>query len=99
MDLTELLAAARERGFTRGFDCADGRLQCPDSGESFAAEDASIIEADAIDAGTDPGDDATLYLIETTSGRRGFLVVADSFHSDPDKTAFLNRLLALHGAK
>jgi len=47
-----------------------------------------------MDGGTDPGDDVTMYLIESTSGLKGFLILSDSFHADPRKAAFINSLLA-----
>ena len=46
------------------------------------------------DGGTNPGDDVTMYLIESTIGLNGYLMLSDSFHADPRKTAFIDTLLA-----
>ncbi len=46
------------------------------------------------DCGTDPGDDVTMYLIESNSGRKGYLILSDSFHADPRKAAFIDALLS-----
>lgn len=89
MDISELLGDAERRGFTHNFAVEGERLCSRESGEKFAPEDAVIIWSQAVDQGTDPGDDATIYLIETTSGRKGYLLVSDAFHTDPRKTAFL----------
>ena len=44
-------------------------------------------------AGTDPGDDVTVFLLETDSGIRGYLLVPDSFHADPGKARFVDALM------
>ena len=90
MDLSELIVEAKRRGFGYNFAVEDDRLVCPDTGENFAQDSASIVWSESVDMGTDPGDDATIFLIETTSGRKGYLLVANSFRADPRKTAFLD---------
>ena len=92
MDMAELLDDARRHGFTSNFAFAGDRLRCSGSDERIAAEDAWIVDSQAVDLGTDPGDDATIYLIETRNGRRGYLIVGDSFHADPKKAEFIDRL-------
>lgn len=92
MNLTELIAAAKRRGFTHNFAHEAEQLHSEEASEHFSAADARIVDIDAVDAGTDPGDEATVYLIETTSGRKGYLVTADSFHTDPRKAAFIDLL-------
>ena len=92
MSLTDLIAAAKERGFTHNFAYEAEQLHCEETGECFSAADARIVSSDAVDAGTDPGDEATVYLIETSSGRKGYLITADSFHTDPLKAAFIDAL-------
>ena len=90
--MAELLANARKRGCTSNFAFKEDTLHCSESDEPIAPHDAWIVDSQAVDVGTDPGDDATIYLIETRSGRRGYLIVADSFHTDPKKAAFIDRI-------
>lgn len=92
MDLAELLSDAQARGYTSNFALVDERLRCSESNERFEACDAWVVDSRAVDAGTDPGDDATLYLIETKSGVRGYLIVSDSFHTDPASARFIDGL-------
>jgi hypothetical protein len=92
VDISELLGDAERRGFTHNFAVDQERLRCSESGECFGRDDATIVWSEAVDMGTDPGDDATIYLIETTSGRKGFVLVADAFHADPQKAAFIDSL-------
>ena len=93
MDLAELLSRAAERGFKSNFSCDGDKLTCADSGERFGIDEARVVDSQSVDQGTDPGDDATLYLIETAKGRRGYVVVSDSFHADPRNALFIDRLL------
>lgn len=93
MDLAELMSRAAEHGYTSNFSCSGDTLTCANTGDRFGIDEARIVKSHFVDQGTDPGDDATLYLIETTQGRRGFVVVSDSFHADPRNALFIDRLL------
>lgn len=93
MDMAELLDDVRKRGFTHSFTCRDNALHCSDSDVPVTLDDAWVVESQTVDQGTDPGDDATIYLIETRSGMRGFLIVGTSFHADPRDAAFLDKLV------
>jgi hypothetical protein len=95
-DISKLLRDAESRGYTRNFAIQGEALRCSETGECFAREEATIVWSQSVDMGTDPGDDATLYLIETTSGGKGYVLVADSFHVDPHKAAFLDSLRRAH---
>ncbi len=52
----------------------------------------TIIDSRSVDSGTDPGDDATLYMLEASDGTRGTLIVPDSFHTEPDKAALIDHI-------
>lgn len=91
-DLSELLREAERKGFTRNFAIQGEELCCSESGERFSRDAAAIVWSQTVDMGTDPGDDATLYLIETDNGTKGYVVVSDSFHADPHKAAFIGSL-------
>lgn len=92
MDLDDLLKDAKQRGFTRDFAIDLERERRGGHSTDVAEADGRIVETNTIDSGTDPGDDATVYLIETASGVRGYVVLSDSFHADPRKAAFVDRL-------
>ncbi len=87
-DLADYQAEAIERGFTHDFSF-DAR-----SAPSGIESDLRVAEYVTFDTGTDPGDDVTMYLIESTSGLKGYLILSDSFHTDPRKAAFIDVLLA-----
>ena len=92
MDISELLAKAQTKGYTHNFAVDGDRLHINATDKRFTNEDCWIVDSQSVDGGTDPGDDATLYLIETHSGERGFVIVSDSFHADPAKAAFVDEL-------
>ena len=92
MDISELLAKAQEKGYAHNFALDGDRLHISETDMRFTNDDCWIVDSQSVDGGTDPGDDATLYLIETHSGERGFIIVSDSFHADPAKAAFVDKL-------
>lgn len=93
MDMAQLLDEAQARGFTINFAFEGAKLRCPETGDCFEPEALKLVHSQSVDMGTDPGDDATMYLIETATGRKGYLLVADAFHADPRKAAFIDKLL------
>ena len=87
-DLAGFQADTIARGYTHDFGF-DSR-----SAPSNIANELRIVEYETFDCGTDPGDDVTMYLIESTSGLKGYLILSDSFHADPRKAAFIDALLS-----
>ena len=84
-DLPELQDEATARGYPHDF----GSLKLP---PELVVSDLRVVESVSLDGGTDPGDDATMYLIEAP-GKKGYLIVSDSFHTDPRKAEFIGSLL------
>ena len=86
-DLAELQYEAISRGYSHDFGCDDPLL------DDLVIGDLRLIDSMSADGGTDPGDDATLYLIEGR-GEKGYLMISNSFHVDPKKAAWLGALIA-----
>jgi hypothetical protein len=93
-DLTDVLDEAQARGYEDNFVYKDRSFYCDRTGEHFDASDSWIVETVTVDMGTDPGDDSTVYLIRSDSGRRGYVVVPASIYADPGKSALIDRLRA-----
>ena len=87
-DLADYQAEAVANGYTHNFGF-DGR-----STPSNIENELRVVEYVSFDSGTDPGDDVTMYLIESKSGLKGYLILSDSFHADPRKAAFIDALLS-----
>ncbi|MDX1406297.1 MAG: hypothetical protein R3192_17290 [Woeseiaceae bacterium] len=54
----------------------------------------SVTDTIYLDAGTDPGDDVAIYLLETGSIARRYLLLSDSFHVDPQKARLIDEITA-----
>ncbi len=81
-DLADFQAEAIARGYTHNF-AIDAR-----SAQADIASELRVVEYVTFDSGTDPGDDVTMYLIESASGLKGYLILSDSFHTDPAQGCF-----------
>ena len=90
-DLSELQDEVIGRGYIHDFSS-----DCRSSGAKNTSE-LRVVESIFFDGGTDPGDDVTIYLIESSRGQKGYLILSDSFHTDPRKAAFIDALLAHSG--
>ena len=87
-NLAEFQAEVIARGYTHNFAFDAGSSPASIESELRIAESASF------DSGTDPGDDVTMYLVDSGSGQKGYIILSDSFHADPRKAAFIGVLLA-----
>jgi len=87
-DLADFQAESIARGYTHDFSF-DAR-----SAPAATASGLRVVEYVTFDSGTDPGDDVTMYLIESRGVPKGYLILSDSFHTDPRKAAFIDALLA-----
>jgi hypothetical protein len=86
-DLAELQDEVIARGYTHNYGSSNKLLP-----EMFTS-DLHVVETTSFDVGTDPGDDVTMYLIEGPN-EKGYLIVSDSFHTDPRNAEFIDALLA-----
>ena len=93
-DLAELLEQFRQEGFDRSFDGEFDHLSSAREPSDQNAGSVRLVDVVQLDAGTDPGDEVTVFLLETDSGVRGYLLVPDSFHTDPGKARFVDELMA-----
>ena len=87
-DLADFQVEVIARGYTRDF-AIDLKSVAAD-----ITNELHIVDYVTFDNGTDPGDDVTIYLIESRSGPHGYLILSDSFHTDPRKAAFIDTLLS-----
>jgi len=92
-ELADLLEQLKHQGFDRCFDSKAGYLSLAGEQGKWTAKQARVVDVIGLDGGTDPGDDVTVFLLETDPGIRGYLLVPDSFHTDPDKAALVDALM------
>ncbi len=70
-DLADFQAEVIERGYTHDF-AFDAR-----SAHADIASELRVVECVTFDSGTDPGDEVTMYLIDSLSGLKGYLILSD----------------------
>ncbi|MEX1063543.1 MAG: hypothetical protein WEC12_08060 [Balneolaceae bacterium] len=94
-DLAHAVEDLKEQGFRNllkdkktGEDMQSGEL--PDD-----LEGTTILQTFRFDKGTDPGDEATVYVLELPDKSRGFLVLSFGVYQDPDKARLIDQLKKL----
>ena len=92
-DLAEALEESKEKGYTHLFEVKENCLKCDHDESEFGIEKLHIASSYHFDQGTDPGDDSSLFLIETDSGIKGYLIAGATIYRDRAKAEFLDKLL------
>lgn len=70
----------QKKGFTEDFNLKENCLVCRD--EEFGHDEFEIKEVIRFEGDSDPGDEAIVYGIESTSGIKGILVNSYGYQSD-----------------
>jgi hypothetical protein len=91
-DIPALMEAAAARGFTLNFEMLEDDLYCRKTRLAHPIGAMTLIETLQMDGGTDPGDEATLFLLESENGDRGVLLIGNPAHLSPAERAVLERL-------
>lgn len=92
-DLADALEDVKTKGYTHSFEVEEDCLQCKGLEQEFPIDTLHIVSSYFFDQGTDPGDDSSLYLIETESGVKGYLIGGTTIYKDREKAEFLDKLL------
>lgn len=88
--VSEAINKLRERGFTLDFNLQENCIAC--TGNKFEAEDFDITHVYRYEGDSDPGDEATVYAIESKSGLKGVLVTGYGVSSDSSSSKILEKL-------
>lgn len=88
--VSDALTDLRRRGFNIDFNLAANCLKC--SHGDLHPEDFDIVDVYRYEGDSDPGDEATVYAIESKSGLKGVLVTGYGASSDIESTALLTKL-------
>lgn len=91
-DIPVLMEEAAARGFTLNFETREDEVFCRKTGRAYTSEAITLIETMHKDAGTDPGDEATLFLLEAEDGDRGVLLIGNPASLSSAERAILDRL-------
>jgi len=90
--VTEALDKLRAKGFTVDFNLEENCISCHDG--KFEADDFEIVEVYRYEGDSDPGDESTVYGVESKSGVKGVLVSGYSAQSINVSDKLLRKLSA-----
>ena len=88
--VSEAITALRHQGFALDF-CIEDNFIVAD-GKKFKADDFEIAEIYRYEGDSDPGDEATVYGLESKSGQKGILITGMGMSSDSDTLKLLQKL-------
>jgi hypothetical protein len=91
--VSKALNQLRQRGFTTDFNLEENCISCKHG--KFNAEDLKIVEVYRYEGDSDPGDEATVYAIESNSGIKGVLVTGFGANTDPAASEILRKLKSI----
>ncbi|GLQ25176.1 hypothetical protein GCM10007853_30500 [Algimonas ampicilliniresistens] len=91
-DIPALLEEAAERGFVKNFEIRETALFCRETKRSYIDRAIRTVDIIQKDAGTDPGDEATLFLLEAEDGERGILLIGNPASLSAEERAILDSL-------
>ncbi|WP_029033412.1 hypothetical protein [Salinimicrobium terrae] len=81
-----------EEGYEEDFNLLDEELKSKEKREEFLSQDFVVDEVYRFEGPSNPGDQATLYAITTSSGRKGVLVDGYNYTSGQISEVLLKKL-------
>lgn len=90
--LTEKINKALQQGFTENFKITSQGLTDEMGGKHYAPSDVHIPNFHRFEGYSDPEDNAILYWIETSDGRKGILVDAYGAYADVKVNKFIREV-------
>jgi len=88
--VSEALEEFRKQGFTIDFNLEENCIVC--GNERFGSEEFEIVGWYRYEGNSDPGDEATVYAIESNRGHKGVLVTGYGTSSDNFSSNILKKL-------
>ena len=83
--VSQALDELKEKGFTVDFNNQEGRI-------INSSHDFTIVEVYYYEGESDPGDEATVYGIKSSTGEKGVFVAGASAYTDKSAAMVLNEL-------
>ena len=92
--VTEAINELRQKGYTLDFNLEENCISC--NSEKFKADEFNITEVYRYEGNSDPGDEATVYGIESANGKKGILVTGYGTGSSEMVNEVLEKLRLHH---
>lgn len=91
-DIPTLMEDAAERGFSNHFEFLPDRLFCRETRTSYLKDRLKLIDMLQPDPGSDPGGEATLYLLQAADGEKGMLLIGNHVALSAEERDVLARI-------
>jgi hypothetical protein len=93
-DLAEAVEELKMKGYKNLFEPDGDAFYCSKLDLREEVPNMKIVETWQFDQGTDPGDESTIYALETKDGVKGYIITSFGTHIDPRKASLIDRLLS-----
>ena len=88
--VTDAINQLRAKGFTLDFNLEKNRVKVNEN--EFTADEIEIVDLYRYEGASDPGDEATVYALESKSGLKGVLVTGYGASTDKESEELLSQL-------
>ena len=94
--LTSCVNKVTKDGYTDNFKVTKEGLYSSIKEKHYKPEEVQVINFYRFEGQSDPGDNAIMYVVETTDGQKGILVDAYGPYSDANVNTFMNAVEAIN---
>jgi hypothetical protein len=88
--VSEAIDHLKKQGYTIDFNLKENCIYC--EGGKFQHDEFEIAETYRYEGDSDPGDEATVYAIESKTGIKGVLVTGYGMYADSNSAEILKKL-------
>ena len=89
--VSDAIEELRQKGYTTDFNLEENCIVC--HAGKFYPEDFHVTEVYRYEGASDPGDEATVYGIQSNTGMKGVLVMGDETTMDKMTEAMVRKLI------
>src|SRR5882757_5233598 len=94
--MTEAVEGLKKRGFSIDFNLEPDCISCPATPLSLRPSEFEITEVYRFEGASDPADEAIVYAIESSDGRKGVLVNGFGISADEIGEEMVQKLAVRH---
>jgi len=88
--VSKAIEELRKQGYTTDFNIDENSITCSDG--KFGADDFEVVDVYRYEGDSDPGDEAAVYAIRSSTGLKGILVTGYGASADISSEEILEKL-------
>ena len=88
--VSKAIEELRKQGYTTDFNIEENSITCSDG--KFSADDFEVVDVYRYEGDSDPGDEAAVYAIRSSTGLKGILVTGYGASADTASDDLLEKL-------